>query len=195
MLPAHSTSDRGKAAASHQLGTEADFEQLFYKYRDSLQSFLMRNLRNREDAEDVLMQTFLKAWRNRETFRGAVTEKQWLYGIASRVAIDVYRARNRRPVERMDELGELEPKAVHAEPPRNPAEIVLESERRHEIREVVRRLAPDQRRLVELHYFDGYRYDEISALLGIPTTKVRGRLHRIRKLIHHELAPVAQHAA
>lgn len=191
MILAHPPNATGPRAACFGLGTEAEFEQLFRQYRDGLQSFLMRNLRNREDAEDVLMQTFLKAWRNRETFRGVVSEKQWLYGIASRVAIDLYRARSRRPVERVDDLGDGEPKALNGEGPRNPAEIVLESERRHEIREVVSRLAPDQRQLVELHYFDGYRYDEISELLGIPTTKVRGRLHRIRKLIHHELAPMA----
>lgn len=191
MLLANTSNHPGASAACLGLGAEAEFEQLFRKYRDGLQSFLLRNLRNREDAEDVLMQTFLKAWRNRDSFRGVVTEKQWLYGIASRVAIDLYRSRSRRPVESMDDLGEFEPKALNGEPPRNPAEIVLESERRHEIREVVSRLAPDQRQLVELHYFDGYRYDEISELLGIPTTKVRGRLHRIRKLIHHELAPMA----
>lgn len=189
MLLAHPPNTTGAACIG--LGAEAEFEQLFRQYRDGLQNFLMRNLRNREDAEDVLMQTFLKAWRNRETFRGVVSEKQWLYGIASRVAIDLYRSRSRRPVERVDDLGDGEPKALNGEGPRNPADLVLETERRHEIREVVSRLAPDQRQLVELHYFDGYRYDEISELLGIPTTKVRGRLHRIRKLIHHELAPMA----
>lgn len=191
MQLADTSTHPGASAACYSLGAEAEFEQLFRKYRDGLQSFLMRNLRSREDAEDVLMQTFLKAWRNRESFRGAVSEKQWLYGIASRVAIDLYRSRSRRPVEPMDDLGDVEPKSVNGEGPRNPAEIVLESERRHEIRQVVSRLAPDQRQLVELHYFDGYRYDEISRLLGIPTTKVRGRLHRIRKLIHHELEPLA----
>lgn len=191
MLLAHTSTHPANSAACLGLGAEAEFEQLFRQYRDGLQSFLMRNLRNREDAEDVLMQTFLKAWRNRESFRGVVSEKQWLYGIASRVAIDLYRSRSRRPVERVDDLGDVEPKALNGEGPRNPADLVLETERRHEIREVVSRLAPDQRQLVELHYFDGYRYDEISALLGIPTTKVRGRLHRIRKLIHHELAPMA----
>ena len=162
---------------------EARFDDLFRAYRGAIQSFLVRILGSREDAEDALMQTFLKAWRSRDTFRGDTSEKRWLYGIAQRVAIDVIRARSRRPAEPLDALGDLEPVVVDREPPADPADLVLSAERREEVRAVLHRLPPDQRHLVELHYFDGYRYEEIASHLRIPLSQVRGRLYRIRKAI------------
>jgi RNA polymerase sigma-70 factor (ECF subfamily) len=191
MLPTHACSAPASLPASYQPFTAADpegrFEVLFRSYRGAIQSFLARILGSQEDAEDAVMQTFLKAWRSRDTFRGDTSEKRWLYGIAQRVAIDVIRARVRRPAEALDALGELEPPVADRQAPQDPADIVLDAADREEIRALVHRLPEEQRCLVELHYFEGYRYEEIAARLRIPLSQVRGRLYRIRKTIHNLL--------
>jgi RNA polymerase sigma-70 factor (ECF subfamily) len=168
----------GRAGA---IGNEG-FETLFREHRASLLSFLYRRLWSREDAEDALMQTFYKAWRARDAFRGEVSRKQWLYAIAGHVSIDMLRSRRRVEALTQEEAGEVE-----LAPPYDPMDAVLRSECRAEIREAVERLAPEQRQLIQLYYFDEYRYEEISSVLGISRTQVRGRLHRIRRLIERDL--------
>jgi RNA polymerase sigma-70 factor, ECF subfamily len=174
--------------SSHVAATErVAFEALFHEHSDGLTGFLYRRLRNREDAEDALMETFFKAWRARSTFRGETGQKQWLYGIAGRVAIDAMRRGTRRAAEIPTDLEQTEIADTYGDRVQDPSCLLMESERRAEIREAMHRLKPEQRELLQLHYFDGYQYDEISSALGIPYTKVRGRLHRIRQLIQRDL--------
>jgi RNA polymerase sigma-70 factor, ECF subfamily len=166
---------------------KAAFDLLFRENREGLLHFLLRRLRSREDAEDALMQAFYKAWRARDGFRGEATAKQWLYGIASRVAIDILRIRSRHPVQALADIGELEAVDAYDEPSWDPIDTLLASERRAEIHEAIQRLAPEQRRLLHLYYFEGRCYEEIRAVLGLPYTQIRGRLHRIRRRIYQDL--------
>jgi RNA polymerase sigma-70 factor (ECF subfamily) len=161
---------------------------MFREYRNGLLSFLTRTLRNREDAEDGLTQTFIKAWNHRARFRGETTEKRWLYRIARCVAIDLIRARGCQPVDSLDALGELVGTVSDERRASNPLDVVTDAEVRRETRALLGGLAPDQRQLVELHYFDSHSYEEISVLLGIPVSQVKGRLHRVRRLLQREFA-------
>jgi len=194
-FPVADSREPRSATRSERAGAEA-FEALFRQHRDGLRSFLFRKLRSYEDAEDAVAQTFYKAWRARFTFRGQVCEKQWLYGIAARVAIDIVRGRRRRGVEEPLDL-ERHAGATSVSAPggrdeeSDPAALFLDREHRGSTSEAIhqafRRLTPEQRRLLELYYFDGYKYEEISELLGVPYTCLRGRLHTIRQLLRRDL--------
>src|SRR4051812_31244401 len=99
-MESYYTADRlADRSEAERPSADRSFEVLFRQHQDRLQSFLLRRLRSREDAEDALMQTFYQAWRARERFRGETSVKQWLYGIAGRVSIDFLRGRRR--VERL----------------------------------------------------------------------------------------------
>jgi RNA polymerase sigma-70 factor (ECF subfamily) len=169
------------------------FQKLFDRHRDGLQGFLFRKLRNYEDAEDAVTLTFCNAWRARQTFRGNSSGKAWLYRIATHVALDMLRARRRRPVEQ--ELDLLQPDLVEAcheqEQPIDPELLLLGAERiagtQDAVHAAMSRLPGDERRLLHLFYFDGYDYDQISSLLGISRSQVRGRLHRIRGRVRRDL--------
>jgi RNA polymerase sigma-70 factor (ECF subfamily) len=166
--------------------TDARFERLFREHQRGLHGFLLRRLQSSEDAEDALVQTFAQAWRARDSFRGETTDKKWLYGIAGRVAIDLIRARRPSvPVSQLESTINLETAGPTGD---DPMDTVLDTERRALVRRAVERLPEIHRRLVDLYYFQGCRHEEISALTGIPSTNVRGQLHRIRKLLQQRLA-------
>jgi RNA polymerase sigma-70 factor (ECF subfamily) len=169
------------------------FQKLFDRHRDGLQGFLFRKLRSYEDAEDAVTLTFCNAWRARQTFRGNSSGKAWLYRIATHVALDMLRARRRRPVEQ--ELDLLQPDLVQAcheqEEPVDPETLVLGAERmadtQNAVHAAMNRLPGDERQLLHLFYFDGYDYDQISSMLGVSRSQVRGRLHRIRGRVRRDL--------
>lgn len=167
------------------------FEALFQRHRDGLQGFLYRKLRRQEDAEDAVVLTFCNAWRARSSFRGNSSGKAWLYQIAMRVALDMLRRRRRHPVEQ--ELDARQPDLLLSidEDPVDPVEMVMDSERVTgtcaAVRQALDRLPTGERRLLELFYFDGYNYDQISSLLGVSRSQVRGRLHRIRGRVRRDL--------
>lgn len=169
----------------------ADFEALFRKYRDPLHNFLFRRLGSHEDAEDAVVMTFHNAWRGLDAFRGDAPDKAWLYQIATRVSLDMLRRRRRRGQDQSldDELPGIDRFLCDQTP--DPADMVLDAAQRSDTRRVlqqaIRRLSPDQRRLLRLYYFQGMRYEQICDLLDIPYTKVRGRLNRIRHLIRTDM--------
>lgn len=179
-LLARSAADDGEA-----------FNALFQRHRDGLQGFLFRKLRSHEDAEDAVTLTFCNAWRARASFRGAASGKAWLYQIANRVALDMLRGRRRRAPEQELDLREPDLLNVEEPEPMDPLALVMNAEHAAEIRTAVgqalERLASDERSLVRLFYFDGRNYDEISSLLGISRSQVRGRLHRIRGRVRRDL--------
>jgi RNA polymerase sigma-70 factor, ECF subfamily len=167
------------------------FEALFARHREGLHGFLFRKLRSHEEAEDAVTLTFCNAWRARGSFRGGASGKAWLYQIATRVALDLLRRRRRRAQElELDPLKpELSETLEDGQP--GPEMLVLETERvvrtRQAISQAMDRLPSDERQLVSLFYFEGYNYDEISSLVGVSRSQVRGRLHRIRGRMRRDL--------
>jgi RNA polymerase sigma-70 factor (ECF subfamily) len=167
------------------------FNTLFQRHRDGLQGFLYRKLRSHDDAEDAVTLTFCNAWRARNSFRGNASGKAWLYRIATRVALDMLRSRRRRAAEQ--ELDALQPDTLGAgeETDVDPETLVLCSEQTagtcQAVHQALDRLPSDERMLLSLFYFEGYDYDQISAMLGITRSQVRGRLHRIRARVRRDL--------
>jgi RNA polymerase sigma-70 factor, ECF subfamily len=164
------------------------FDHFVARHRPGLVGFLYRRLGNRDEAEDAAAVTFAKAWRARATFRGEATGKAWLYGIACRVVLDLERRRRRRPVEQELPPAWTEEWLPEAE---DPLTVLVEAERRrgehHALRGALERLAPDDRRLLCLFYFDTLDYREISGRLGISLSQVRGRLYRVRERLRRDL--------
>jgi RNA polymerase sigma-70 factor (ECF subfamily) len=167
------------------------FTTLFQRHRDGLQGFLFRKLRSHEDAEDAVTLTFCNAWRARASFRGASSGKAWLYRIATRVALDMLRSRRRRAHE--EELDARSPETLNVVDPEplDPIDLILRSEHvdgtRAVVEDAMRRLPAEERRLLELFYFDGFCYEDVADMVGISRSQVRGRLHRIRTRIKRDL--------
>ena len=109
------TEDRALAAAARE-GDEPAFSELTQRYRRELHVHCYRMLGSFHDSEDVVQETFLKAWRGRESFQGRSTLRAWLYGIATHGCLDFLAARKERVVTSDGSPPELPPHVPWLEP-------------------------------------------------------------------------------
>lgn len=142
-------------------GVEIDFERA----RPALTSFVRRLLPTAEDAEDVVQETFLKAFQARESFDGRASLKTWLYTIALNVARDRSR---RRSAGRLDERELAAPADLRAE----------HSELAERVRRLVQSLPEGQRAVFCLYRYEGVAYDEIARMLGVTIGTVKAQMHQ-----------------
>jgi RNA polymerase sigma-70 factor (ECF subfamily) len=132
---------------------------------------------SREDAEDVLQQTFLAAWQAAGTFRGAASVRTWLLTIARNAA---WRLRERRGREAIDAvpIDDLGLRAGWGEA--HPEFVVQRNEHRGRVEAALARLAPEDREVLTLRELEGYSGDETAGLLGLGRAAMKSRLHRAR---------------
>ncbi len=175
------------------MADQADFERDALPFAPQLYSAALRMTRNPADAEDVLQETFLKAYRSYDTFEAGTNLKAWLYRILTNTYINRYRKQQRRPSE--VELGELEDFYLYkrmGEPGGGGAAPSAENEVLaqivdSDIRDALEAL-PDHFRLpVLLADVEGFSYKEIAEMLDIPIGTVMSRLHRGRKGLQKRL--------
>jgi RNA polymerase sigma-70 factor (ECF subfamily) len=159
------------------LGGDADrFGSLVVKYQDRLFNGVARMLGSPADAEDVVQDAFLQAFRKLSTFRESSSFYTWLYRIAINVAINL-RRRNRRTVSLGDEsqFAEQLPNSVPS-----PAARLERSDQARAIQEGLNQLSDEHRQILVLREIDDLSYEEISEILDMPIGTVRSRLHRAR---------------
>jgi RNA polymerase sigma-70 factor (ECF subfamily) len=175
------------------MADQAQFAELAMEYMGSLYSAALRMTRNPSDAEDLVQETYLKAYRAFGSFKEGTNLKAWLYRILTNTFINSYRARKRRP-EQTDiddvedlylyrRLGGLE--AVSAG--RSAEEEVLEHFTEGEVKAAVEALPEQFRMAVLLADVEGFSYKEIAEILDIPIGTVMSRLHRGRKALQKTL--------
>jgi RNA polymerase sigma-70 factor (ECF subfamily) len=175
------------------MADRATFSDQAMEYMGSLYSAALRMTRNPSDAEDLVQETYLKAYRAFDSFQEGTNLKAWLYRILTNTFINSYRARRRRPEQtELDDvedlylyrrLGGLE--AVTAG--RSAEEEVLDHFTEGEVKTAVESL-PDQFRMaVLLADVEGFSYKEIADILDVPIGTVMSRLHRGRKALQKTL--------
>ncbi len=162
--------------------SERTFERLYRLHRGDVYRFVLRDLRNPDDAEDVTQTAFLNAYRALQ--RGSQPEKPrpWLFTIAQNVTRRRFRSRAARPYE-----VELDPDALVAPQSEAPSAA--------EIRDALRRLRPNQRAVIVLREIGGLSYAEIAETLGLSVSAVETLLFRSRRALREELAAAEERPA
>lgn len=180
------------------MADQATFESDVEEFLPQLYSAALRMTRNPPDAEDVLQEALLKAYRGYHTFKAGTNLKAWLYRILTNTYINKYRKRQRRPDE--VELGELEDlylfkrlgdtttggASVSAE------EEALDSFVDEDIKAAVEDLPEHFRLPVLLADVEGFSYKEIASIMDVPIGTVMSRLHRGRKQLQRALWRIAE---
>ena len=146
--------------------TEKDYNQCVTLHADGVFRFIVKNLRNEEDARDVVQTAFEKLWRNREDV-DAEKSKSYLFTIAYNAMID-----HLRKVKRIYLKEEFNPDMRVVDRPVNNAKAVLE--------QALAKLNETQRSLVMLKDYEGYSYEEIGQITGLNSSQVKVYLHRAR---------------
>ena len=167
-----------------------DYEHLLLEHTDKVFHVVLCMVGNREDAEDVMQDVFLKAYKHLDDFRGAADVGTWLYSIAMNTARAHLRSRNRarrrtasRPVEELDILGRL---------PAAPDRVETEFDRQQisrALHQALQSLPPEFREVFVLKNIRGYSYKQIADILGISMGTVESRLFRAREKLRKDLRP------
>src|SRR4030081_2618274 len=156
------------------MADQAEFAELAMPYMSALYSAALRMTRNPSDAEDLVQETYLRAYRGFGGFKDGTNLKAWLYKILTNTFINSYRAKKRRPEETdLDEsedfylyrrLGGLEAAAAA----RTPAPQVLEAIPEAVVKEALESLPEQFRMAVLLADVEGFSYKEIADIMGVP---------------------------
>lgn len=175
--------------------TEADFETLALSYMDQLYAAAMRMTRNPADAEDLVQETYVKAFAARDKFTMGTNLKAWLYRIETNAFINTYRKKQREP-RRSDadtvEDWQLAAAAEHTSTGLASAEdAALDSLGDDVVRTALANLPEDFRMAVFLSDVEGFAYKEIAQIMDTPVGTVMSRLHRGRKLLREALRDYA----
>ena len=180
-----------RALSRFLAGDVLGFEQIVRHYSGMVFSLAAR-LVGPADAEDVVQETFLRAWHSLSRFRGESSLKTWLYAIA------LNRARARHgTLSRLKAVftpGKTRDDEVFAsldgaaDPALSPEENAVVTERRRRLREAIRALSDEFRTAVVLRDLEGLSYEEVAEVLGIPVGTVRSRLARGRALLKEKLS-------
>jgi RNA polymerase sigma-70 factor (ECF subfamily) len=175
------------------MADQATFEEDALEYARQLYSAAMRMTRNPADAEDLVQETFLKAYRAYGSFEEGTNLKAWLYRILTNTFINKYRSDSRRP--RQSDLADVEDLYMYrrigsgesAAASRSTEDRVLDGLVESDIKQAVEELPENFRLPVLLADLEGFSYKEIAEILDIPIGTVMSRLHRGRKAMQKRL--------
>jgi RNA polymerase sigma-70 factor (ECF subfamily) len=177
------------------MADRADFERDAMEFAPQLYSAALRMTRNPADAEDVVQETYLKAYRGYDSFQEGTNLKAWLYRILTNTYINKYRKAQRRPNE--VELGELqdlylyrrlgEQSGATESAERTALDMFVDDD----IIEAIDALPENFRMPVIYADVEGFTYKEIAEILDIPIGTVMSRLHRGRKALQRRLWDLA----
>ena len=162
------------------------YAELLERYRDSIFHLCRKMVFNDDDADDLTIETFGKAFQRLKQYTPAFAFSTWLFKIASNHCIDFIRKKriNALSLDKgiaTEEGGNIQ-FTVKDEAP-DPIETLEKKQRVEKMRLVVSELKPRYRRLVELRYFEEYSYDEIALELDLPLGTVKAQLYRARDIL------------
>ena len=173
-----------------------EFEDLTLQHLKALYNFAYRLVRNAGDAEDLVQETYLKAFRSFEQFEEGTNIKAWLLRILKNTFINRYR-QNQRVKEKVDfdkieESYETlidESGILYSE---NPEELLMKNLYGEEVESALHELPEEYRIVIHLALVENFAYKEIAELLQIPIGTVMSRLYRGRKILQASLLKFAQ---
>jgi RNA polymerase sigma factor (sigma-70 family) len=153
--------------------TEQDYNNCVDEHSNGVYRFIVKNIRNTQDAEDIVQSAFEKLWVNRERVT-PLKAKSYLYTVAYHQMIDVIRKENKKPTT--NEFMEVD-QVTHQ----------TSSELKQNLLSAINQLNPTQKSLVLLKDYEGYSYQEIGEIMNLSESQVKVYLHRARLFLKTQL--------
>lgn len=171
---------------SARSGNQAAYAELMDRYRDSIYFMMLKMVKNNDDADDLTIEAFGKAFSRLDQYSPSFAFSTWLFKIASNNCIDFIR-KKRVQLTSMDagfmmddgEKLQIDAKSSNL----NPEETIMQGQRVDHMRLLVSKLKPKYRDLVEKRYFEELSYEEIAEQLNLPLGTVKAQLFRARDFL------------
>lgn len=167
------------------------FETELYPFTDAVYNFAVRLTNDASRADDLVQETFMKAWRFLDSYQEGTNAKAWLFRICKNAFINEFRAKTREPQSVDIDLVSVGRNAKGVVRDAHLLEEIGTGELGDEVMAALNTLNPDNR-LVVLLDFEDFTYKEIAAILNVPLNTVRTRLHRARQNMADMLVAYAQ---
>jgi len=168
-------------------GDEGAYADLMQLYKKPVYHMILKMVRNIDDAEDLTIEAFAKAFRNLHKFKKDYTFSTWLFRIATNNAIDFIRKKKLDTYSLntsfTDDSGDSVNIDVQDENP-DPAEETIKTQKIEIVQKFVTKLPAKYQKLVRLRYFDELSYEEIAVEIDAPLGTVKAQLHRARELMY-----------
>lgn len=175
-----------------QRGDSTAFDALVRKYQHRIIGLIGRYIPDWSECQDVAQETFLRAYRALDNFRGDAQFYTWLHRIAVNTAKNYLVAQKRRPPTDDIDAGDAEQfdTGIRLRNNDTPEHELLRQEIECTVMRVVEALPEELRSAISLREVDGLSYDEIASRMGCPIGTVRSRIFRAREAIDAELKPL-----
>lgn len=195
---AHLTSkakvDLELVVAARERGDQKAYAELMKRYRDALYFMLLKMTNDPVDAEDLTIESFGKAFRYLKNYTPDYAFSTWLFKIATNLCIDYLRYKRNditsidKPIfNSMDENGSDLSQNLPSDH-KDPEEVMINKQRMEKLREVVDKLKPHYRTLIQMRYYQELSYEEIGTELNLPLGTVKAQLFRARDLMYQILS-------
>lgn len=168
------------------------FEREAVPQMDVLYNFALRMTNNPADAEDLLQETFLKAFRFWDSYQEGTNIRAWLFRIMKNSYINRYRKESREPETVDYDETKIGYAVAEGAEPAETRQSVFRNLLEDDLAEAIARLPDDFRTVLILCDIEGLSYEEIAEFVDIPLGTVRSRLHRARRILRKELSEYAR---
>ena len=184
--------DREKESAAER---KKRFERDALQYMNQLYAAAMRYTKNPEDAQDLVQDTYAKAYTSFHQFEPGTNLKAWLYRVLTTTFINTYRKDQRRPQTSDSDLEDwqiAEASSHTSDQGKSSEDVVLENLPDSDIKNALAEIPEEFRMAVYLADVEGFSYKEIAEIVGVPAGTVMSRLHRGRKQLREKLTDYAR---
>ena len=170
------------------------YAELMRLYRDSIYFMLMRMVKNKDDAEDLTLMTFGKAFRYLDKYTPQYAFSTWLYRIALNNSIDFLRVKNNMPQYFEEDLYTNSTTSIIDQSEdnlqRTPEDEVIDKQRLQLLRAAVSELPDRYRKVIELRYYEDLAYEEIAERLGLTLSNVKIQIMRAKQMLGELMKPM-----
>ena len=170
-----------------EFGDQKAFAELMALYKDSIYYMLLKMVNNRDDADDLTIEAFGKAFKNLRQYTPDYAFSTWLFKIATNNCIDYIRKKRKMLMAFDNTLvnddGEIITLDVKSDGI-GPDEFLMKKQKKEDMKEVVSKLKPRYQKLVELRYYQELSYEEIAVELCLPLGTVKAQLFRAREFLY-----------
>ena len=170
-------------------GDQKAYAELMHRYKDSIYFMVLKMVNNKDDAMDITVTTFAKAFENLEKYRPDFAFSTWLFRIATNGSIDFIRKKKIQTTsldgysdrDGEDRVFEIKSDVL------NPEETSIKKQQTEQLKEIIDRLPLRYKTLIILRYFDELSYEEIAEHMDLPLGTVKAQLFRGRDLLSNIL--------